>query len=108
MPTYPPRIKRLLREYAAQAYEAELNQVLEALAQQFTAWQTGQLSASDLTQHIHNFHRGPARELWNRYNAGIDDMHVAYALVTGLLKRDELPAELLEHLQNAIAFYERD
>lgn len=35
-------------------------------------------------------------------------MQVAYAITTGLLRRDEVPAELLSHLQNLIAFYERE
>jgi hypothetical protein len=35
-------------------------------------------------------------------------MHVAYAVATGLLPRDELPAELLEALEPIIAFYERE
>ncbi len=35
-------------------------------------------------------------------------MQVAYAVVTGLFSRDELPAELLEALQPMITFYERE
>lgn len=108
MPEYPKRVKRLIREYAARAYETELGQALGELERQFAVWRAGQLSAGELSDHIHAFSRGPARELWQRYNAGLDDMQVAHAIVTRLLPRDELPSELLEALQPIIAFYERD
>ena len=53
------------------------------------------------------FTRGRSRELWGRYNARIDDMLVAQAIVTGLLPRETIPAELLEALQPSMDFYER-
>lgn len=108
MREYSKRVRRLLREYAARTYEAELGQALGELEQQFAVWRSGQLSASELSDHIFAFSRGPARELWQRYNVGIDDVHVAYAIVAGVLPRAELPAELLEALEPLIAFYEHE
>ncbi len=108
MREYPKQVKRLIREYAARAYEAELEQALGELEQQFTAWRGGKISAGELSDRIHAFNRGPARELWGRYNARIDDTLVAHAIVTGLLPRDSIPVELLEALQPIIAFYERE
>jgi hypothetical protein len=108
MREYPKQIKRLIRAYAARAYEAELGQALGELDQQFAAWRNGQISAFDLSDRIHTFHQGPARELWSRYNARIDDTLVAHAIVTGLLPREIIPAELLEAPQPIIAFYHRD
>jgi hypothetical protein len=106
MHQYPKHIKRMIREYAAQAYEIELGQALGELEQQFALWRTGKISAGELNDRIHAFHQGPSRELWSRYNAGIDDMLVAHAIVTGLLPRETIPAELLEALQPSINFYE--
>ncbi|NJO82131.1 MAG: hypothetical protein HC828_04540 [Blastochloris sp.] len=108
MRQYPKPIKRLIREYAARAYEAELGRALGELDQQFAAWRNGQISAFELSDHIHVFHQGPARELWSRYNARIDDTLVAHAIVTGLLPRETIPAELLEALGPILAFYKRD
>ena len=108
MREYSKAVKRLIREYAARAYEAELGQALRALEQEFAHWHSGQISAGELSDRVYTFSRGPARELWNRYNAGLDDIQVAYAIVTGLLPRDELPAALLDALQPIIAFHERD
>jgi hypothetical protein len=108
MREYSKRMKRQLRDYAARAYEAELSRALGALEQQFATWRSGQISAGELSDRIYTYTRGPARELHQRYNANLDDMQVAHAIVTGLLPRDELPAELLEALQPIIAFYERE
>lgn len=108
MREYPKRVKRLIREYAARAHEAELGKALGELERQFAVWRAGQISAGELSDRIYAFSRGPARELWQRYNAGLDDMQVAHAIVTGLLPRDELPGELLEAFQPIIAFYERE
>ena len=108
MREYSKRVKRLLREFAAQAYEIELGLALGELEQQFAIWRSGQISAGELSDRVYAFTRGPARELWGRYNARLDDMQVAYAVVIGLLPRDELPAELLEALQPMITFYERE
>lgn len=105
MREYSKQIKRLIREYAARAYEAELGQALGELEQQFAGWRSGEISAFELSDHIHTFHQGPARELWGRYNARIDDTLVAHAIMTGLLPRDTIPAELLEALQPILAFY---
>lgn len=108
MREYPKPIKRLIREYAARAYEAELGQALGELEAQFTRWRSGAISAAELSDRLHAFHRGPARELWSRYNARIGDTLVAHAIVTGLLPRETIPAELLTALQPIIAFYERE
>lgn len=108
MREYPKPIKRLIREYAARAYEAELGQALGELEAQFTRWRSGEISAGELSDRIHTFHQGPARELWSRYNARIDETLVAHAIVTGLLPRERIPAELLEALQPILGFYERE
>ena len=108
MREYSKRVKRLIREYASRAYEAELSRALGELEQQFAAWRSGQIGAGELSDRVHAFTRGPARELHQRYNTNLDDMQVAHAIATGLLPRDELPAELLDALQAIIGFYERE
>jgi hypothetical protein len=108
MRDYSKRVKRLIREHARRAYEAELGLALGALEEQFAAWRNGLISAGELSDRVYAFTRGPARELWQRYNAKLDDMQVAYAIVSGALPRGELPAELLEALQPLIAFYEQE
>jgi hypothetical protein len=62
--------------------------------------------SGELSEIIHQFHQGPARELWVRYNTPHLEMAVAFAITTGLLARDTIPGELLEHLGGATRFYE--
>ncbi len=106
MTTIPRPIKKSLRHYADLAYQAELNQELLKLSTHFDAWKNGQIDSFELSDAIHRFHNGPSVELYKKYNYGQLDLNVAYAIVTGLLNRDEVSPEVLDYLRNAIAFYE--
>jgi hypothetical protein len=102
----PKRIKRLLREYAGAAHEEELRRALLTVSEAFGQWARRELGSGELSEIIHRFHQGPARELWVRYNASHLEMPVAFAITTGVLAREMIPAELLEHLAGALRFYE--
>ena len=102
----PKRIKRLLREHGGQAHEEELRRALVPVAEAFKRWEHGQLGSAELSDIIHRFHQGPARELFVRYNTPHLEMAVAYAITVGVLDRQTIPAELLDHLARALAFYE--
>jgi hypothetical protein len=77
----PKRIKRVLREYAGAAHEEELRRVL---------------GSGELSEIIHRFHQGPARDLYVRYDTDRLEMAVAYAITVGILDR------------RTIQFYERE
>ena len=104
----PKRIKRLLREYAAAAHEEELRRALMAVAQAFKRWEDGELGSGELSEVIHRFHQGPARDLYVRYNTTHLETPVAYAISAGVLDRKAIPAELFEHLRGALEFYESE
>ena len=104
----PKRVKRLLREQAAIAHEEELRRALVPLAEAFGRWARGDVGSGELTELIHTFHQGPARDLFLRYNDSHLEMQVAHAIVTGVLDRAKIPGELLEHLARALSFYEAD
>jgi hypothetical protein len=102
----PKRIKRLLREHAAAAHEEELRRALAPVAEAFKRWERGELGSGELSEIIHRFHQGPARELFARYNTPYLEMIVAYAITVGVLDRQKIPAELRDHLARALEFYE--
>ena len=102
----PKRIKRLLREHADAAHEEELRRALLPVSEAFGRWARRDLSSGELSEIIHRFNQGPARELWVRYHASHLEMPVAFAITTGVLTREMIPAELLEHLAGALRFYE--
>src|SRR5205814_6972382 len=53
---------------------------------------------SRVTLLVYEFHDGPARELFKRYNYGQLDLAVAHAIVAGILDRSRLQGELGEAL----------
>ena len=102
----PKNVKRALRELAAAAHEEELHRALVPLQAAFDCWARAELSSGELADHIHQFHQGPARELFARYNAGMPDVAVAYAIVSGFINRSDVPPAVLSHLARALAVYE--
>ena len=104
----PKPIKRLLREYAAAAHEEELRRALLPISEAFGRWASAELGSGELSEIIHRFHQGPARELWARYNTPHLEIPVAFAITTGVLGRGTIPAELLEHLAGALRFNEEE
>jgi hypothetical protein len=106
MQELPKPIKRALRDLAASAYEIELGRALEALHGEFDRWRRGDITAFDLSEAIHQFHQGPARELYGRYVMGSAHHAVAYAVATGVLNRSEVAPDVLQCLAGALSFFE--
>jgi len=108
MADIPKRVKRLLRECAAAAHEEELRRALLPIAEAFKRWEQGELGSGDRSELIHRFHQGPARDLYLRYNTAPLEATAAYAVATGVLDRDAVPAEVLDHVARIIQFYESE
>ena len=53
------------------------------------------------------YENGLSRELFKRYNGELPDMMVAYAIAAGILKREEIPAELFEALTGPLEYFDR-
>lgn len=102
----PKRIKRRLRELSTRAHEEELRRALLPLSRSFDEWREGRMSSGELVLVVRDFDRGPAREMFVRYNRGPVTANVAYALREGLLKREEVEDEVIEHLAGGLAFFE--
>jgi hypothetical protein len=106
MTEIPKRLKRLLRTWAGEAHEEELRRALVSLAEAFDRWKRGDIASSELSNIIHKFHQGPPRELFLKYDTNHLEAPVAHAIVTGVLARDKIPPELVEHLAAWMKFYE--
>lgn len=102
----PKPLKRALREAAMVAHEEELRRALVPLEAAFQRWRAGDVGSGELAELIHEFHDGPARDLFKKYNYGQLELAVAHAIVSGVLDRSRLPGELVEALGRAITFYE--
>ena len=57
---------------------------------------------------IHQFHGGPSRDVWRKYATNRLQPVLWFAVATGILRKEELPAELLQHLAGLINFYEAE
>jgi hypothetical protein len=105
MTKIPKRLKRLLRKWAGEAHEEELRRALVPLAEAFDRWKRGDIASSELSNLIHKFHQGLPRELFVKYNTNHLEAPVAHAIVSGVLDKDKISPELLEHLVAWIKFY---
>ena len=91
-------LRRCLRELAELAYERELSRELSELEAEFGRWHSGETNAFDLSEAIHGFHQGAARELFSRYQRSNEELVVAQAIHGGIISRDEAGAAMLKHL----------
>lgn len=106
-PDLPKRLRRMLREHVALAHEEELRRALLPLADDFERWRRGELNSGELTERIHEFHHGPARQIWKVYHHGSPVLSVAYAVHSGILPREQVPPELLEVLGPSLEVWEQ-
>lgn len=102
---YGKATKRRLRELAREAHSRELSKALAKLEGHFARWRTGEIDAFELKHRVHLFHDGISRDLFVFYRDSQPTNAVARATALGVLERDEVPPEILEHLQSAIAFF---
>jgi hypothetical protein len=105
MKEYPKRVDRELKELAGRAYKNELVRELGKLARHFDAWREGKIAADDLTELVHQYHNGPARELWEKYNGPFTDVLVAGAIMNGLLQKEQVTEETWPVVEEAIERY---
>ena len=106
MDQIPKHNKRALRQLADRAYEIELNRELKNLQTEFERWQRAEISAFDVSEAIHRFHQGPARELFVTYTHRHPKAAVAYAIQTGILDRTQVAPDVLTELAGAMSLYE--
>lgn len=106
MNDYPKSIKRALHQLCERAYEAELGRALTALREEFDRWERGEINAFDLGDAIHEFYRGPSRELYNRYLRPDLGSTVASAISNGLLDRNEINPDVLTHIAPDLSYFD--
>jgi hypothetical protein len=70
MDQIPKKIQRALRELADRAYEIDFGGRWPIFAASSTGGNAAR-SAFDVTEAIHRFHQGPARDLYLTYRAGL-------------------------------------
>lgn len=95
-----------MSEWAGIAHDRDLRNALSALRSQFDRWERGEIDSSELNELVHRFHQDTSREIWKRYATNRLEPTVAFAVAAGVLRKEELPSELLQHIASLIQFYE--
>jgi len=97
--------RKHIRSLAQRAYEKELSQALNSLHERFQKWQVNELSPWDLSEDIHNFHDGTARELYKFYEMTNNfEFSVAHAVAKGILDFEEIEENCRALLQPKIDY----
>src|SRR5947209_5129969 len=91
----PKPIQRTLATLAARAHEAALHRALTGLSRDFDRWKRAEIDSLALADRIHEFHDGPNREIYLRYNGKTDPR------VCSLLARELIPPEVMPYLASA-------
>jgi len=99
MSKLPPHSRQLVRDSRSR----ELSLLLQDLDQRFQSWRDGDLESGELANRIHEFSKGPLRELEKCYSALDEATLIARAVVNGILPESELGPELLVAIESRIA-----
>lgn len=108
MQEIPKRIKRMIREWAGVAHERDLRNALTDLRAQFDRWERGEIDSFELNDLVHKHHDGASREIWKRYATNRLSPALASAVAAGVLRTEELPSELVQHLAGLIDLYQHE
>ena len=108
MQEVPNGIKRLVREWARIAHDRDLRKALNDLRRQFDRWDRGEIDSFELNELVHRFHQDTSREIWKRYAATHLEPVIASVVAAGVLRKEELPSELVRHISGLLEFYEHD
>lgn len=106
MAEYSAPMKRLIREWAARAHEAEMRLALAPLAEACKRWEQGSLDSFELNNLIHKFHQEDSRDLYLRYATNDQAPALARAIATGAINRATVPTELLKELRRLLQYFE--
>ena len=97
--TYTKKVRAQLRQLVELIYQRHLQEALLQLDQHFIDWKAGKIDAFTLEHKIHQFHQGPSRELYKHFATSpknLHDIQVAHALIDGVLKKTDVPQEVME------------
>ena len=103
------KIIRELRDLTDKAYRNQLDRELSILEEGFKDWKNKKIDCFELSDRIHQFHDGSARDLWKRYTYSKDYAYsVAIAIVEGSLQKSDISEEAYNQLKHIIERHFQD
>lgn len=101
--------KKEIRKLLTLAYQRELDKELQKLYQHFKNWEKQEINCFDLNDLIHEFYKGPRKEVYKLYNYSNMPTHIiAHAVAYGILKKEELSQECLKEIESTMIFFKDD
>jgi len=91
--------RKELRRLAGLAYERELAKALETLEENFRQWKKNKITVFELSDFIHRFHNGIARDLWSFYTTGHTELSVKHAITEVIILKTEINPGILKKLK---------
>jgi len=92
--------RRELRALQGSAWERELE---EALRMDLEIWDRGDITAFELSDRIHKFHNGQARELFNMYSGSLHNRWIGHTVARGVIDESEISDDLRNVFNDDIA-----
>lgn len=92
--------RKMLRALADDVCEAEVRACLEALAEQFDRWRSGEIHSAALLDALQSFHKGRLRELGSIHGSLKDDDLVARGVALGYLALEKIPEPCRQKVAN--------
>jgi hypothetical protein len=103
----PRPIKRKLKDLVGKSYENELSSYLKELSFKFDEWKAGNVSSGELSNLIHDYDRGPSKDMFVYYNTVDSSIAVGRAIVHNFLSEDDIPEEIFPYIKNSIELSKR-
>ena len=105
--TLTKKTLKKLKELKLTAYQRELDEHLSKLSVKFNDWKNKKITAMVLRDHIYDFDKGPSKKISGFYDYFDDHICVARAVDTGILKKEEVPEDILELIDRNIDSFKR-
>ena len=96
------KLKKEIRLWAGKAYERLLNKALSELDGDFSKWRAGKESPFELSERIHQFHHGIARQLYILAGHMHGEAILLEAIEQGEIHQEELSLLLWEYVSPRI------
>ena len=82
--------RKRIRQIADLAWERGLRIELRKIAVAMEEMESGRLTPFDVTDHIHRFHDGASRDLYNQFSSSLPWLAVCRAYFDGVLTDDDI------------------
>jgi len=102
-------LKEEMIAWQEELYKREMSLEMDILYASFNDWKNGSTDVFALRDKIHIYYKGPAKELFLKYERpSFADLNIAEAVIKGVINIDELSEGLQEIIKKKVDILQRD